>query len=345
MAGAATVAVAAQLSPFGASAGAPNNAPTGASTGDGLAHPVPLDTQPGRGKMRGLVLGGGGIYLLSWMVGYFSVLKRHGIDVGAADIAVGTSAGSLAGAILFSGGLEQTEKEFDEFAASPELFANLLNMAPPASSQLRALDVAAQAKNGDAQTIQSIGRAAMASHNPLGPDSYPEAVAKMIGVRDWPSPKLYITAVDCYTGERLVVSHADGIPANVACAASSSAPGLQGPVWLHDRLAMDGGIQDSSTHADVVGGVRKALVISLTDGGQDAVRLGLRVSGLPNTLQQEVQTLEKQGARVALKVVGLVPGADRVDSIMNPKWIKPCLENGRQRGEADIAEMRTFWNG
>jgi len=65
---------------------------------DGLAHPIPYQPAPGTGKQRGLVLGGGGIYLASWMAGYIHALKSKGVDLATADIVVGTSAGSLIGA-------------------------------------------------------------------------------------------------------------------------------------------------------------------------------------------------------------------------------------------------------
>ena len=116
-----------------------------------------------------------------------------------------------------------------------------------------------------------------------------------------------------------------------------------GPTWLKDRLCMDGGICQTSTHSDVVAGVKKALIISLTNGSSDAVKIGLRTSGLPNTLQQEVKALEAGGTKVVLKVVGLLPGITHVDSLMDPKWIEPCLKNGHERGLADAADMAAFW--
>lgn len=313
------------------------------SQDDGLAHPVPYRPSAGQGKARGLVLGGGGIYLSSWMVAYFTALAENGIDVGQADIIVGTSAGSLVGAVLAGGRLAQLEKTLQQLAKAPEEFAKFVPLTPPTASQLRAREISNTARLVDSATIQTIGRAAMAARNPAGPAEYRVSLEHFLGMTAWPSDKLYTTAVDCFTGERIILSHADGLQVNDGCAASSSLPGSQGPTWLKDRLCMDGGISESSTHCDVVAGVKKALVISLTDGTDTAVKLGLRASSLPNTLMQEVQQLQSEGTKVALKVVGLVPGVERVDSIMNPKWIAPCLANGRERGLADVAEMRAFW--
>ncbi|MGU3495004.1 patatin-like phospholipase family protein [Xanthobacteraceae bacterium A53D] len=318
-------------------------APAAGAWNDGLAHPIPYTPPLGTGKERGLVLGGGGAYLASWMVGYFSALKSKGVDVATADIVVGTSAGSVVGASLMGGHLWRLSAELDFLGTFPKLFAMLIPTLAPNPSQLRARQIANTATDATPEVIRSIGRAAMAARNPAGSAQYETTVKRLIGEETWPSAKLHTTANDCYTGERIVVSQANGIHINDACAASSSLPGSMGPTWLENRLCMDGGICQTSTHSDVVAGVKRALIVSLTDGGADAVKIGLRTSGLPNTLQQEVKDLEAGGTRTVLKVVGLMPGLTHVDSIMDPKFIEPCLKNGHERGLADVAEMKAFW--
>ena len=324
-------------------AAAPASVPGQTGWHDGLAHPIPFTPRLGEGKQRGLVLGGGGAYLASWMVGYFNALKAHGIDVARADIVVGTSAGSFVGAVLTGGHLWSFHGKLAALGDFPRLFAHLIPTTAPNVGQLRARHLANSASEVTPAVIQAIGRAAMAARNPAGPADYPTTVKRLIGEVAWPSAKLHTTAVDCYTGERLIVSQASGIPVNHACAASSSLPGSMGPTWLGNRLCMDGGICQTSTHADVVAGVKKAIIVSLTDGGPEALKQGLRASGLPNTLQQEVKDLQAQGTGVKLVVAGLVPGVSAIDSIMNPKWIAPCLHYGYQRGLADVAEMKDFW--
>ena len=325
------------------SAGQTPPAAGGEGWNDGLAHPIPYAPRLGTRKERGLGLGGGGAYRASWMVGYFHGLKEKGVDLGTADIVVGTSAGSVVGAALTGGHLWRLSAELDFLGRFPKLFAELIPTMVPNPSQLRARALSNGAKAADPATIQSIGRAAMAARNPAGPDAYPTTVKRLIGEDDWPSPKLHTTAVDCYTGERLVVSAGAGIAADEACAASSSLPGSMGPTWLKNRLCMDGGICQTSTHCDVIAGVKRALVISLSDGGSEAVKVGLRTSGLPNTLQEEVKALESQGTKTILKVAGLLPGVSSIDSVMDPKWIAPCLKNGYERALADAEEMRAFW--
>jgi NTE family protein len=53
--------------------------------------------------VRGLVLGGGGITGIAWELGVLAGLAEAGIDLGVADLVVGTSAGSVVGAQITSG--------------------------------------------------------------------------------------------------------------------------------------------------------------------------------------------------------------------------------------------------
>lgn len=322
---------------------APQDGAMPAGWNDGLAHPIPYTPAPGRGLERGLVLGGGGVYLVSWMMGYFHALKQNGVDLALADVVVGTSAGSVAGAVLTGGALWRLTGELDVFGDFPKLFAAMVPAVQANQSQQRARTFAVEARDARPETIRAIGRAAMAARNPDDADHYYTALGRLISGDAWPSPKLHTTANDCYTGERLVVSASVGIPVKVACAASSSLPGSMGPTWLKNRLCMDGGICQTSTHADVVAGVKRALIISLTDGGPQAVTQGLRTSGMLNTLQQEVRNLEAGGTRSLLVVAGLLPGVDRVANIMDPKWIAPLLKYGHERGIADVARVKALW--
>ena len=105
-----------------------------------------------------------------------------------------------------------------------------------------------------------------------------------------------------------------------------------GPTWLGNRLCMDGGICQTSTHCDVIAGVDRALVISLTDGSADASKIGLRTSGLPNTLQQEVKDLEAGGTKTVLKVVGLLPGTNRSTASWIPNGSPPASRTAMNGG-------------
>ena len=309
---------------------------------DHLAHPIPYKNPDAQGKERGLALGGGGMPLIAWYAGYFTALKKQGIDLSSADVMVGTSAGAVMAAMLKAGHLWRLADEIDFFADFPTLLGKMMPAVELNPSQKRAIHLDVTAKDAFPQTIQGIGRAAMASLNLDGVSKYYEVTKKLLTSSEW-AQGVFITANDCYTGERIVVSKANNLPINVACAASSSLPGQLGPTFLKDRLCMDGGICQTSTHSDVIAGVKRAIVISLGDGTINEQRQGLRTSTMPNTVNQEVKDLEAGGTKTKHIVVGLPPGISKVENLVDPKWIAPFLKYGNDRGIADAQMMKAFW--
>ena len=315
-----------------------------ANWNDGLAHPIPYKNPPGMGKERGIAFGGGGIIFVAWYAGYFNALRKNGLDMSNADVVVGTSAGSVFGAMLTAGHLWRIIDEMDFFNDFPRIFVELVPAVQLNEGQKRAIAVEIAATDASPATIQGIGRAAMASRNPDGEAKYYKVLEKIMTASTWPSPVMYTTANDCFTGQRLVVSQSSGIPINVACAASSSAPGQMGPTFLKDRLCMDGGICNTSTHSDVIAGVERALIFSLGDGTPNELKQGLRLTGLPDTLNQEVKTLEANGTKTKHIVAGLPPGVTKIENIMDPQWIGKYLKFGYDRGVADAPMMKAFWS-
>lgn len=317
---------------------------TTANWNDGLAHPIPYKNPPGMGKERGIALGGGGTPLLGFYAGYFNAMRKNGINLGNADVIVGTSAGAIFGSMLTGGRLWLIVDEMDFFNDFPKIFADLIPALQFNDSQKRAMATSLAASDGAPATIQRIGKAAMASRNPNGVDKQYKVVEKIIAMTKWPSPVMYTTAIDCFTGERLVVSHKDNVPSNVAASASSSAPGQVGPTFIKDRICMDGGIFQTSTHSDVIAGVKRALVFSLGDGTKNEQKQGLRLSDLPNTVNQEVKDLEAGGTKTRHIIAGIPPGINKVENLMDAKWIGAYLKLGWDRGIADAPMMKAFWS-
>jgi hypothetical protein len=65
---------------------------------------VPGAARAGSGGRWGLVLGGGGVLGAAWLVGALEALERaRGIDARQAEVILGTSAGSVVGALLAAG--------------------------------------------------------------------------------------------------------------------------------------------------------------------------------------------------------------------------------------------------
>ena len=76
---------------------------------------------------RALVLGGGGVAGIAWMTGLLAGLADAGQDVTAADVVIGTSAGSTVAAQLGSGLAlaELFERQVDPALQSAEIFASV----------------------------------------------------------------------------------------------------------------------------------------------------------------------------------------------------------------------------
>ncbi len=301
---------------------------------DGLAVPFSPEASLGKGKDFALVLGGGGEYFAAWMLGFAKGLHDHGVPYEMPDVIVGTSAGSFVGSTIAGGHLEWLTHEFDFFGEVPKLLADLVPTPAPNPSQQRAHELCTTASNASLETIQAIGRGAMAARN-----QSVESLQKMISLitrnRSWPSDKFHAVSMDCYTGERIVVSQSAGIPVSHAVSASMSLPGIFGPTWIGDRVCMDGGMSRSSTHSDLVAGAKRAIVVSLTDGEPGS---GPRFSSMPNTILQEIKDLEASGTKALL--IAANPGKV---NLVSPEEIKPAMQLGYDRGALEADKVKAFW--
>jgi NTE family protein len=294
------------------------------------AVPIPAAPSLGIGKDRALVLGGGGEYFIAWLLGFARGLRSAGVPYGLADVIVGTSAGAIVGTAVAADHLALLRDDIDFFGQFPKLLTDLIPARASNPSQVRARDLAQAARDGDAATIQSIGRGAMAARNP--PVRNLELMIDVLSLgRSWPSPRFHATTTDCYTGERLVLSQSSNIPISHAVCASASLPGVCGPTWIGDRLCMDGAMCSTSTHVDLIAGAKRALVVALTDKA-------LRFSGIPNDIEQELRTVEAAGTKVLL----IAADPAKVD-LLSPAEIEPALKAGRDRAVREADRIKAFW--
>lgn len=314
---------------------------TTANWNDGLAHPIPYQNPPGKGKDRAIVLGGGSEYMSSFLIGYFNAMLTNGVNLRLADIVVGTSAGAVLGSALLGSRLDLFSAEFNLLADYPKIMAKLVPTKEFSPSQKRVMKMGVEAKDGNPDTIQAIGHAAMAAKS-IPSEKFETNMKVFLGdMKDIP-PKMYITTIDCYTAERLVIAPDSGVSATTACAASASAPGVTGPTWIKDRLCMDGSIGSTETHCDIVAGSKRALVVVLADTIAQE-KSGLRLNNLPNTILQEVKDLEASGTKVKLVVVGMLPGRTTM-SVVDPGIMAPAIKYGYERGMKDLPEMKKLWS-
>ena len=188
---------------------------------DGLARPAPdkpAVSELARRLDRTLVLGGGGEYYVAWYCGFLHGLYEQKVDLNIAEMVVGTSAGAYAGSALTSGHFKHLLSVIDFFGQFPGLFAKLAPVTTPNLSQKRAQEINFSVKDGTPASIRAIGYAALAADNRLNGDGVKRLAWLLTGDSrtDWPVAKMYTTANDCYTGERLIVGQTvarkNGIP-------------------------------------------------------------------------------------------------------------------------------------
>lgn len=312
---------------------------------DGLAIPIattPTVSSLAKGLDRTLVLGGGGVYYIAWYAGFFHGLLEAGLDMEhLPEMVVGTSAGSYTGAALVSGNISQLRAKMEYFGKFPKEFAKAAPISSPDISQKRAMEINMAATNGSIATRQVIGRAALAADNPFNGPAVEAFAAALTGASrtDWPTPTMHTTGIDCYTGQRVIVSQAtankNGIPLAHAVGASSSLPGIIGPTLLGQRYVMDGGICSNPAHVDVVAGSKRALIITLTDGVTGAV-----LTKIPHPIAQNIKDVEATGTKVKWIVAGTPSGVN----LMNPSEILPALQAGQDRAHKEAAAIKAFWS-
>lgn len=224
----------------------------------------------------GLVLGAGGVVGHAFHAGVLAALAEEtGWDPRDAEVVVGTSAGSVVGALLRAG------------ATAPDLFARATGA--PLSSDGRRLVALAEAGHADLPAIPSrserrrvpamsapgaLARAALQPWNArpgalaaafLPAGSVPtELVAASLRplFTDWPDAPLWINAVELDTGRRVTFGReiTRKVAVADAVAASCAIPAFFAPVLIDGVRFVDGGVH-SPTNADLVAGLELDLVV------------------------------------------------------------------------------------
>lgn len=228
----------------------------------------------------GLVLGAGGVLGGAWLTGGLHALAEEtDWDPGSAEFIVGTSAGSMIGALAASGVpawfmvAHSAGESFDGVSAAD---------GTPAAEADRAAGAVFRLHRG-LPTLGpgSLRMALTALRNPLGhtplqmmagwlpaglvsTESLQEIVRRAVPGRWVEHPNYWAVACDYHSGKRTVFGRLDAPNVEIAeaVAASCAIPGFYRPVKVDNRRYVDGGVC-SASNLDVVAGRGLDLVICL----------------------------------------------------------------------------------
>lgn len=290
---------------------------------------------------RALVLGGGGLVGVAWLVGVASGLAEEGFDLlgeHAPDTILGTSAGSIVGAFTARGRSFAEQREMCladstadistaaaaklDFGFLIELF-NTWNQLPDNSPASLALVGAGALK---ATTIEES----------MFVDSFGETVGG-----PWPSAGYRCTAVDVATGELRAFDAVASVEAARAIAASCSVPGIFPPVTIGSARYTDGGLR-SGTCADLVTGSRHVLVLA---------PIGSNASDPFDAVAKRLLDAEHAGLEASGSVVTTLLPDDETNAAtlrtplgrMDPGARQAALDHGARQGRALAATLVGRW--
>jgi NTE family protein len=273
-----------------------------------------------RGKA--LVLGGGGVTGVAWEIGLLLGLAEHGVDLGHADLLVGTSAGSVVAAQLLSGVPMVDLFEAQRAPATHEIAAKL-----SMSGILKF--VAAGLWPGDpAKGRAWLGRQSLEAVTVTEAERR-AVIAHRVGRDEWPATPLLIPAVDAVTGAVEVFDKGSGVSLIDAVAASCAVPLTWPPMTVKDRRYIDGGAR-SVANVDLAEGCDRVVVIA-------PITASARRSGKPAA----------QAAALAVPSVVISPGDAARRRMgrnpLDPAFRAAAAEAGRAQGAQEAERVRAVW--
>ena len=285
-----------------------------------------------------LVLGGGGLPGMGYLIGALQGLGEAGVSVDQPAVLLGTSAGGVVGALMRIG------------IAPSEIGARLLDAAhtriPWAVNRLASYDLVRRVA-GAAWVVQ---RAAL--RVPLPPVCAPswltggllEAPTDLLGVQlcdPWPDGVLWLPTVDLVSGRRRVLglrdTDRDTIPFPLAVQAAMAVPGVFPAVRIGRELLTDGGVH-SSTNLDIAARRTAGPIVCIAPLGYDRDHpppLGRRL--LRARFQHRLDTEYRDARDGRRPILVIRPGADQV------RYAEPNFLRGRNMASLiDAARAQTL---
>ena len=275
---------------------------------------------------RALVLGGGGVTGIAREIGVIAGLADRGIDLAAADVIIGTSAGSVAGADITCG--QEPEALYQAQLAPPD-------PEPAARIGLGPTGRLAWVMNTSRDPARARART---GHWALAARTMPQADRRTVfqarlPARSWPATMLKVTAADARTGEFAVFDSAGEAGLADAVGASCAVPGIWPPVTIGNRRFIDGGVR-SVANADLAARYQRVVIVAPVAQG-----IGPLMPG-PG---RQAAALAAAGARVALVRPDRPAMRAIGHNVLDVSRRAAAATAGRAQAAAEAAAVRAVW--
>jgi NTE family protein len=272
-------------------------------------------------------------------------LAENGIDVKKADAAIGTSAGSVVGFTVASGGDLSAATSLVRGANQP---ASVI--APPAAANaqqqvdqlIAALSEAAANPEMAGKVRAEMGRMALAADT-IGQAQWLDMFGTFAGA-DWPAA-FSCTAVSTVDGSFRVWDVAAGVDPQLAIASSCAVPGVFPPVTIGDGRWMDGGARDI-LNADVAAGHDVVLAVSCLLLEIPPEFSTPVFDALLAATRAQLDSLRASGSTVET----IVPGQEMLEvsgagaNLMDFTRTEDAYEAGLRQGKVEAARLAGFWD-
>jgi NTE family protein len=278
---------------------------------------------------RALVLAGGGVAGIAWEIG---VLRGIGdvnaellASLRAADVVVGTSAGSAVAAQITSVATvdDLYSGQLSEHSSELEIELNL--------EELMGRFVTAMAGSTSPEDMRRrIGTLALETST-VSEEVRRAAVAARLPDPQWPASTLYLTAINAETGDLKVFTKESNVDLIDAVAASCAVPGVWPPVTIGPDRYIDGGAR-SGTNADLAEGCDRVLIITPAQASAPQPW---------GNLEDEIKQLSPGVAKVIYGDSATTAAAGT--NPLSPLTRGPSAREGRRIGAADADAIGSFW--
>lgn len=263
-----------------------------------------------------LVLAGGGLTGIAWEIGVLKGLRTNGFDpVSAADVIIGTSAGSTVGAQLALGhdlnDLHAAQLREDTNEISPRIDLELLG---------RVYALMPGGGSADDAARREIGALALGADTVDWPTRR-RVIEGRIGTEKWPERRLVVTAIDAESGEFRTWSKDNGVGLIDAVASSCAVAGVWPCVPINGRRYYDGGFRNSAN-------------ASLASGHDDIWVLAPLTGLASPAVEEEISELRDGGANVRFITADEDATAAMGPNSLDPRRRGVAAEHGLRQGLA-----------